>query len=155
MSQFQTLIFTLGNQKYGVNIQQIQSIERTLPLSKVPGTLAFIKGVANLRGAVVPILDLRERFAISPETTEQEERILVADLNGIVLGFLVDSVLDVQSLSTESIEAPPVVVGGIQAEFLYGLARTDDTVLVLLNLLRIVNEAEERQLQHLRLAEEE
>jgi purine-binding chemotaxis protein CheW len=147
MAYQQYVVFGLGSEKYGVPVDQIESIERLLPITRVPRTLPFIKGVVNLRGVVVPVIDVRERFHFPTVDATMETRILVVKVDGVTAGLIVSSVHDVVTIDVESIEPPPAMVGGIQAEYLNGIARVGDELLVLVNLNRILSDAESRQLQ--------
>lgn len=147
MADQQFVVFGLANEKYGVPVEQVESIERLTPITRVPKTLPFIKGVMNLRGVVVPVIDVRERFGFAVSESTDETRIIVAKVEDVVVGLIVDSVHDVLTVSSANIEEPPAMVGGIQAAYLNGIAKVGEDLFVLVNLNKILSETESRQLQ--------
>lgn len=147
MAEIQVIVFGLGEEQYGVGVQQVQSIERMQPITKVPRTLSFVRGVMNLRETVLPVLDLRERFGLAQGELTDETRIIVVEVAGVQTGLIVDSVLDVTLMDETQIDAPPAVVGGIRAEYLKGIARVENHALILLNLTKILSDSEEEQLR--------
>lgn len=147
MAEQQFIVFSMAEEQYGVPVGQIQSIERLLPVSRVPKTLPFIKGVMNLRGVVTPVIDLRERFGFPADEPTDETRIIVVQVNGMSVGLIVDRVIDVQTVEESAIDPPPSVVGGVQAVYLNGVAKMDDRILILVNLNRVLSAVEENQLK--------
>ncbi|SFU75435.1 chemotaxis protein CheW [Alicyclobacillus macrosporangiidus] len=147
MSERQYILFSVADEQYGVPVEQVQSVERMLPIAHVPKTLPFIKGVVNLRGVVTPVLDLRERFGFPPAEADADTRIVVVQVERFLVGLIVDAVDDVVSIDASAVEPPPAMVGGVEAEYLHGVVRREDRVLILLNLTRVLSHAEERQLR--------
>lgn len=147
MSDQQIVIFLIAAKRYGVPIQQVQSIERMLEITAVPRTLPFVKGVVNLRGTITPVIDVRERFGMAAQDADEDSRIIVVAVGERVVGMIVDMVVDVATLDEAAIEAPPSVVGGVHAAYLRGVCTVDDELLVLLNLERILSDVEEQQLR--------
>lgn len=147
MSEQQVIVMAIGNERYGVNVKQVQSIEKVMPITRVPRTLPFIKGVMNLRGVVTPVIDLRERFNFPVTDLTDDARITVVQVADMTVGMIVDAVIDVVTLSTDEIDAPPAIVGGIQAIYLSGVARVKDELLILLNLEHVLSNIEEQQLK--------
>ncbi|MCL6636873.1 MAG: chemotaxis protein CheW [Alicyclobacillus sp.] len=147
MSDQQVIVFTVAGEQYGVPVEQVQSIERMLPITRVPKTLPFIKGVVNLRGVVLPVLDMRERFGFAPAETTEDARVVVVRSDRYTVGLVVDAVDDVTVVPKSAIEPPPAMVGGVEAVYLHGVARLAERLLILLNLDRVLSDAEERQLQ--------
>jgi purine-binding chemotaxis protein CheW len=146
MSELPFVLFRLANERYGVPVEQVRSIEWTPPVTRVPHTLPFITGVTSLRGAILPVVDLRERFGF-PVSHEGESQMMVVEVGEVTVGLLVDEVMDVIRIDEERIEPPPALAGGIEAAYLRGVVHLDDSVLVLLNLDRVLTDAEERQLR--------
>lgn len=136
------VIFQLKDEEYGVDVQQVQSIERMLHITRVPKMPDFVKGVINLRGIVTPIIDLKERFSI--ETTEytNSTRVIIVQVEDKEVGLIVDSANDVIDIPTEKIEQPPEVVGRIESDYIRGVAKLDDRLLILLNLNKVLNAEE-------------
>jgi purine-binding chemotaxis protein CheW len=147
MSEQQVIVMAIGNERYGVDVKQVQSIEKIMPITRVPRTLPFIKGVMNLRGVVTPVIDLRERFHFPVTDLTDDARITVVQVADMTVGMIVDAVIDVATLSTDEIDTPPAIVGGIQAIYLSGVARVKDELLILLNLERVLSNIEEQQLK--------
>lgn len=136
------VIFQLNDEEYGVDVHQVQSIERMLHITRVPKMPDFVKGVINLRGVVTPIIDLKERFSI--ETTEYTDstRIIIVQVDDKEVGLIVDSANDVIDIPAEKIEQPPEVVGKIESDYIRGVAKLDDRLLILLNLNKVLNAEE-------------
>ncbi|MEB3101142.1 chemotaxis protein CheW [Ferviditalea candida] len=148
--ELKVIVFKLNNEEYGVEVDKVQTIERMLPMTRVPKTPAFVKGVINLRGVVVPIIDLRERFGL-PQTEETPNtRIINVAVKDIEVGMIVDSANDVIDIDSDSITDPPEVVGGIRAKYLRGVAKlASDRLLVMLNLEEVLNKNEIIQLEEI------
>ena len=150
----QYVLFELAEQEYGVNVQQVLSIERIPEITRVPRTPDFVVGVMNLRGEVLPVIDLRKRFALDSfqnvDVQREQQRIIVVKLEDITVGMIVDMVRDVLSIAVDQIEPPPSLVGGIQAEYLDGMAKMGDRVMVLLNLEKTLNQKEMAELDEFR-----
>lgn len=150
----QYVLFELAGQEYGVNVHQVLSIERIPEITRVPRTPDFVVGVMNLRGEVLPVIDLRKRFALESfkgvEVQREQQRIIVVKLEDITVGMIVDMVRDVLSISSDQIEPPPSLVGGIQAEYLDGMAKMGDRVMVLLNLEKTLSQKEMMELDEFR-----
>ncbi|WP_152392490.1 chemotaxis protein CheW [Paenibacillus guangzhouensis] len=142
------IVFALGTEEYGVEVDSVKTIERLSPITRVPKTYHFVKGVINLRGVVVPVIDLRGRFGL-PETEHTEHtRIIIVNVNEMEVGFIVDTANDVIDLNTDLIESPPEVVGGIKAKYLRGVAKVgNDRLLIMLNLPEVLNKQEIIQLE--------
>jgi len=148
-AELKLVVFSLGNEEYGVEVDKVQTIERMMPLTRVPKTPAFVKGVINLRGVVVPVIDLRERFGLAATEYTDSTRIIIVRQQSIEVGLIVDSANDVVDVDEDQIEAPPEVVGGIRAKYLRGIAKLDDRLLVLFNLQEVLNKDEIIQLEQL------
>jgi purine-binding chemotaxis protein CheW len=142
------IVFKLENEEYGIEVEKVQTIERMLPITRVPKTFTFVKGVINLRGVVIPIIDLRGRFSLPLVEYTENTRIIIVAVNDMEVGFVVDSANDVIDLNTDQIENPPEVVGGIKAKYLQGVAKIkDDRLLIMLNLSEVLNKSEIVQLE--------
>ncbi|WP_018132539.1 chemotaxis protein CheW [Effusibacillus pohliae] len=146
MPEHKYIVFRLGDEEYGVEVNQVRSIERMQRITRVPNTPAFVKGVINLRGVVTPVIDLRTRFGLGTETYTDTTRIIIVAVNEMEVGLIVDSANDVIDISSDSIEPPPEIVGGVRAAYLEGVAKLQDRLLILLNLEKVLNEEELQQL---------
>ncbi|MBJ9990234.1 MULTISPECIES: chemotaxis protein CheW [Paenibacillus] len=144
------IVFKLGSEEYGIEVDKVQTIERMLPITRVPKTYTFVRGVINLRGVVIPVIDLRGRFGL-PETEHTDQtRIIIVVVGEMEVGFIVDSANDVIDLNRDRIETPPEVVGGIKARYLDGVAKIgDDRLLIMLNLSEVLKKSEIIQLESL------
>lgn len=144
------VVFTLGKEEYGVEIEKVRTIERMLPMTRVPKTPKFVKGVINLRGVVIPVIDLRGRFGLEETAYQDNSRIIIVNQAEIEVGLIVDSASDVVDFDTDFIEEPPEIVGGIRAKYLRGIAKVgEDRLLILLDLQEVLNKEEIVQLEKL------
>ncbi|MFS0839334.1 chemotaxis protein CheW [Paenibacillus sp. 1P03SA] len=142
------IVFALAHEEYGVEVDKVKTIERMLPMTRVPKTPAFVKGVINLRGVVVPVIDLRSRFGLPETSYSDNTRVIIVAVNDLEVGLIVDSANDVIDLNEDNIENPPEVVGGIKAKYLHGIAKIgEDRLLVLMNLEQVLNRDEIIQLE--------
>lgn len=133
------IVFQLGDKEYALPVSQVQGIEKTVHITRVPRTESYVKGVINLRGVVTPIIDLRERFSISTNVKSEETRIIIISQGEMEVGLIVDAANDVMDLSKTSIEPQPEVVGSLEEEFISGVAKVDKRLLILLNLEKVLN----------------
>jgi purine-binding chemotaxis protein CheW len=148
--ELKVIVFALGNEEYGIEVDKVRTIERLSPITRVPKTATFIKGVINLRGVVVPVIDLRGRFNLSETTATENSRIIVVAVADIEVGFIVDSANDVIDIDTDTIDLPPEIVGGIKAKYLRGIAKLGEgRLLIMLNLSEVLNKSEIIQLEQL------
>lgn len=152
--QNQYLTFTLGNEQYGINISDTREVLETTVLTKVPRMPNFMCGVINLRGAVVPVIDLKRKFHMEECNDERRRNIIVTeieDLTGneekLTIGIYTDSVHKVLTINPDSIEAAPKIGIPIDTEFIYGMGKVDDTFTILLNINKILNSTDLQQVQ--------
>ncbi|GAB6935749.1 MAG: chemotaxis protein CheW [Bacillota bacterium] len=148
-NELKVIVFQLNDEAYGVDVYQVRSIERMQPITRVPGAPPFVKGVINLRGVVTPVIDLRSRLGLQERPYTDETRIIIVSIDDKDVGLIVDAANDVVDLPASSIEPPPEVVGSVRTEFLRGVAKWGDGVLVLLNLDRVLTLDERTQLKQL------
>jgi len=148
--ELKVIVFALGSEEYGIEVDKVRTIERLSPITRVPKTATFIKGVINLRGVVVPVIDLRGRFNLTETATTENSRIIVVSVADIEVGFIVDSANDVIDIDTDTIDLPPEIVGGIKAKYLRGIAKLGEgRLLIMLNLSEVLNKSEIIQLEQL------
>ncbi|KGP92878.1 chemotaxis protein CheW [Pontibacillus chungwhensis BH030062] len=141
------IVFQLNNEEYGVPVSRVGSIERVQPITRVPRTASFVKGVMNLRGVVTPIIDLRERFNIGESTYDDRTRIIIVHLEDMEVGLVVDAANDVIDIPGGTIEPPPEVVGTLDADYISGVAKLERRLLILLDLEEVLSDQELKQLQ--------
>lgn len=148
--ELKVIVFQLGEEEYGVEVDKVRTIERMLPMTRVPKTPAFVKGVINLRGVVTPVIDLRGRFGIEEAAYTESTRIVIVAYGDLEVGMIVDAANDVMDVNSDHIEDPPEVVGGIKAKYLRGVAKVgEDRLLILLNLEEVLNKSEIIQLEQM------
>lgn len=140
-SLMQLVTFRLGEEEFGVQILVVNEIIRLVQITQVPNAPAFIEGVINLRGKVLPVVGLRKRFKMPEVPLDSQSRIIVMELNQNVVGFLVDAVSEVLRIPESTVEQAPAVVAGIGSEYLEGVGKLDDRLLILLNLEALLADA--------------
>lgn len=133
----QLVIFRLSGEKYGVDVHQVQSIIPMQEIAVVPGVPPFIEGVINLRSEVIPVVDLRARFGL-PVTESLKPVIVIVEVNELLVGLVVDKVLEVSKIWETAVEPPSPLLTTVDTAYLRGIANLDeDNVLILLDLNRI------------------
>lgn len=147
VNEIKVIVFQLKDEEYGIEVDQVRSIERMQHITRVPRTVDFVKGVINLRGVVTPIIDLRTRFGIDEVETTDSTRIIIVAVGNMDVGLIVDAANDVVDIPNDVIEPPPQVVGGIEAEYLRGVAKINRRLLILLNLDRVLNPTETKEMK--------
>lgn len=138
--------FMIGNEEYAVDILKVQEINRIIQITKVPNSPEFIEGVINLRGKVIPILDLRIRLGMAKKEHDSHTRIIVVEIAQKTIGFIVDEVTEVLRIPRNVIEAPPELVAGAKSEFITGVGKLEDRLLILLDLDKIITTEETKVL---------
>lgn len=142
----QLVSFKLGREEFAVDILKVQEINRMVEITKVPKSPDFVEGVINLRGKVIPIIDLRKKFNMEKHENSKETRIVVVDVSGNTVGLIVDSVSEVLRLPVDTVEAPPSIISGIDSEYIRGVGKLDDRLLILLDLNKILSSKEKELL---------
>ncbi|NMB53292.1 MAG: purine-binding chemotaxis protein CheW [Leptolinea sp.] len=132
------VIFSLDREHYGVNIHAVESIIKLQAITEVPRSASFILGVTNLRGTVVPVLDLRKRFNMCACENTTNSRIIIVNAEGSKVGILVDEVAEVLKVARESIQPPPPMSTTIDSAFINGIARIGDRLVILLDLEKVL-----------------
>lgn len=135
-------IFTIGEEEYAIDIMRVVEILKPHKVTRLPKTPDFVEGVINLRGKVIPIIDLRKRFGIKSSLNPKKERILLTRVGEEVVGLVVDGVKEVRSISKGDIESPPTMVKGIQTEYLEGVGKAGEGLIIILNLDKILSTEE-------------
>lgn len=148
----QYVVFALGEEFFGVPIEQIQEINRLPEVTRVPHTASFIEGVVNLRGEVIPVIDLRKRFEMPPRAYDEFTRIVVADIEGQKTGFIVDAVKEVGKYPDKDIASSPGILQGSKAgRFVKGLVKlSEQKMILLLDLRAVLTEEEKGELEKVR-----
>ena len=135
----QLVTFSIGEEEFGVDILKVQEIIRTMEITKVPRAQDFVEGVINLRGKVIPIIDLRRRFGLDSKPHDKHTRIIVIEINNMIVGFVVDSVSEVLRIPAGTVEPPPPVVAGVESEYISGVGKLQDRLLILLDLDKLLS----------------
>lgn len=136
------LAFTLGNEEYGLDILRVQEIRGYEPVTRIANAPAFIKGVVNLRGTIIPVVDMRIKFSLGEPTYDQFTVVIILNIAGRVVGMVVDSVSDVTTLSAEQIKPAPEIGTAFDTEYLIGLGTIGDRMLILVDIDRLMSSAE-------------
>ncbi|MEN8135502.1 MAG: chemotaxis protein CheW [Thermodesulfobacteriota bacterium] len=149
--------FTIGKELFGVDILMVQEIIRAAPITPVPNSPEFVEGVINLRGNILPVIDLRKRLnLLTGEIDLEDTWILILDIQNKITGFIVDSVTEVIKIQESTIEAPPdIIKAGLESQYLRGVCDIGAQLLILLDFKRILLQEEFKKLQAMDEVEEE
>ncbi|WP_017472389.1 chemotaxis protein CheW [Amphibacillus jilinensis] len=139
MSTEKYIVFQLKGQEYGASIQQIVSIERLQEVVSLPQVSTFIEGITKLRGEVIPVIDLKKRMDLPDSEQTDQSRMLVSLVDDLSVGFIVDEASDVIDIDQSIIEPAPTTIKGVNANFLHGVAKLDDRLLLLIDLAYVLN----------------
>jgi len=145
-NEIQIACFRLGEDLYAADIMRIKEIIRPQKLTSLPKSPAFVEGVLNLRGTVIPVIDLRKRFDFPAASHDKNTRLLIITVGKQLLGLEVDEVTEVITLHVKDIKPPPQVVNGVSAEYLVGVCLAKDSLIMLLNLDKILTDRESSEL---------
>ena len=137
----QLVSFHVGDEEFGLDILRVQEIIRIQPLTRVPNLPDYIDGVINLRGKVIPVIGLRKRLGLDKQNSDKRTRIVVVDVHGQVLGFVVDSVSEVLRIHTDTVEPTPRL-GKVDRDYISGVGKLDSRLLLLLDLEQLMSESE-------------
>ena len=148
----QVVSFHLGNEEYGVDISQVQEIIRMVEITHVPRAPHFMEGVINLRGQLIPIIDLRTRFSMQRAEHTKSTRIVVTEIGSKRVGIVVDSVSEVLNIPLEQVEGAPDMIAGVGTEYIQGVGKVNDRIFILLDLTMVITGEEKSELDSLDLA---
>ena len=136
------LVFTLGDEQYGIDILKVQEIRAYEKITSIANTPDFIKGVMDLRGIIVPIVDLRIKFALESIEHDDQTVVIVVDVGSQVIGLVVDAVSDVMTFSAEEIKPAPTYSMSLSSDYIEGLASRDDQMTVLMDVEALLSSRE-------------
>jgi len=136
------LAFTLGEEEYGIDIQKVQELRGYDAVTRIANAPEFIKGVVNLRGIIVPIIDMRIKFALGTPSYDQFTVVIVLNIGGRVVGMVVDSVSDVITLGAEQIKPAPEMGAALDTDYLIGLGTLEERMLILVDIDRLMSSEE-------------
>lgn len=132
------VIFKLNNEHYGINIRNVENIEKLIPITRVPYSEKFVEGVVNLRGVIIPVVDLRKRFAIPMSELTDESRIIIVNISELKVGMIVDSSSEVLKLEREDIDVAPSVRGNAGTDYIREIGKNDGRIIMLIDLHKVL-----------------
>jgi purine-binding chemotaxis protein CheW len=144
--EIQLVVFDLASEHYGVNISDVREIMRMQSITRVPGAYSFVEGVINLRGNVLPVIDLRKRLGLKISEHTKDSRIVIIDIEAGEIGVIVDAVTEVLRIPKSSIEPASSVITNASSNYLWGIAKLPDKLIILIDPNKALSSVEEEQL---------
>jgi purine-binding chemotaxis protein CheW len=129
----QFISFSVGDEEYGLELLRVKEVIRVREITWLPKAPSFVKGIINLRGDVIPIIDLRDKFGLEAKENTAMTRVIVVEVEGRLMGMVVDSASQVVRIPADQIDPPPPVLGGLSQEFITGVGKLEDKLIILLN----------------------
>jgi len=145
----QIVVFKLNNEDFCVDINQVIEIIRLQSIISVPDAPVFVEGITNLRGTVIPIVDLKKRFNLPISNKDENTRIIVVNVGKKPIGFIVDSVTEVLHIDKDSIQEAPEIISGIGKEYIKSIINLNERLIINLDLHRVLNEKEKKQIEEM------
>ncbi len=142
MAEIKVVSFKVGEEEYAIDIMKIDSVSEMLKVMKLPGMPAFIMGVTNLRGEVIPVINTRSKFGLEKKERNEKDRIVVVYIGDKKVGIVVDEVREVLTLHHEQVEEPPTTVGSMSAKYISAIAKLEDRMLIILDIDKILTTEE-------------
>jgi len=142
----QLVTLTLGTEEYAVDILKVQEINRMKEITRVPNSPSYVEGVINLRGKVIPVVNLRSKFGLQEKENDERTRIIIMDIQGIIMGLIVDSVSEVLRIPSNIVEPTPPMASNISSEFIKGIAKLEDRLIILLDMDKLLGKTDETAL---------
>ena len=144
------VVFTLENgdkiYEYGIPIEQVHEITRQGKTTEIPGMPDFVEGIMNLRGSVIPIIDLKKRFGLGTAIEKDTTRVVVINVDSKKCGIVVDDVVEIIPVAAEDMEDAPSFSGGISSNYIIGIGKVNDRLIIALDMNKILTENEEKEL---------
>ena len=134
----QLVVFSINNEEFGVDVSQVNIIERRMDIFKVPNTPEFVEGLVNLRGKVYTVFNMRKRFGLPAKDFDDNTKIIMVNTGSAIVGLIVDGVNEIIKVEDQNIEAAPAVLEDIKRKFLNSIAKVDNRIIMLLNLETIL-----------------
>lgn len=141
----QYVLFKLDNEYYGVNILYVETIEKVMDITRVPHARSYVEGVINLRGEVVPVINLRRRFNLPQEESNEESRIIIVSVEEMVVGLLVDSSSEVLQLDADTIDDVPNITDHLRNDYVKGIGKNEERIIILLDLEKVLENGEGKE----------
>ena len=152
--QMQLVTFQLGEEHYGIDIMAVEGIVRIEDIRSIPNAPSYVEGIFNLRGEIIPIINLHKRFHLRRAVLSEEDELLsgfiIIEINGMKLGIIIDKVSRVVTVDMNKMQAPPQMLSGIGAEYIQGVFNREDGYLIVLDIQRLFDPRELQQLGKLR-----
>jgi purine-binding chemotaxis protein CheW len=145
----QLVVFRMADTEFGVDIRHVREVIRVPEMTRMPRTPSFVEGVINLRGRILPVLDLKKRFSLPPVEATPDTRVMIVEWRGQVIGFLVDRVHEVLRVPAASVSKPTDMILAVAGQYLEGIVEARERLLILLDLDRILDQEEIRGLTDL------
>lgn len=142
----QLVIFELGSENFGIDIASVEGIVKLQEITRIPQAPSYMEGITNLRGSVLPVIDLHKRFGMAAHERTNETRIVVANVDSLKIGMIVSAVSEVLTIDDSVIEPPPPMVSNVNSEFITGVAKIDKRLVILLDLGKVLTSEEKKQL---------
>ena len=149
MTENQFVVFMLGDEKYGVDILNVSTISEYLEVTKVPDAPVYVEGIINLRGDIIPVINLKKRFNIAEKEISDETRIIIYSIEGVAIGFLVDEASQVMRINDEDVEPTPSILRGSDREYISGVGKQDGRIIIILDFAKILSESERAEITKL------
>lgn len=146
METTQLVSFTVGKEEYGVPIGDVQEVVRMPAITHLPQTESFLKGVINLRGNIIPVIDMRERFNMEAQEYAQTTRVVVTMVKNKLVGLIVDTVSQVVVLNKDDIEEAPDIIHGISREYIEGIGKSNGTMIIILKIDNVLTAEEVKKI---------
>ena len=146
-SEVQLVVFSLGDEEFGVDIAQVREIIKLVEITKMPNSPVFVEGVVNLRGSIATVIDLRTRLGIASPGNGEDTRIVIVELGNDIVGMIVDSVAEVLRLPVRDIDETSLLTSQVGAEYIRGVGKLEDRILILLDLNKALTGSEVAQIE--------
>ncbi len=151
----QFVIFSLEFEEFGIEIMKVREIIRLTSITRLPRTPDFVEGVINLRGEVIPVLNLRKRFDIEEAYRGMDARIVIVEVEDSLIGFMVDAVSEVLRISSSHIDPPPSNMAGLKTDYIEGVGKIGDRLLVILKIEKLLTSDERIKIDQLQIDNEQ
>jgi purine-binding chemotaxis protein CheW len=149
--QDQIISFRVGDEEYGLEILSVKEVIRIREITRLPKAPDFVRGVINLRGDIIPIIDLRAKFSLSVRQYTSMTRVIVVEVDDKLMGMVVDSVSQVIRIGDDQVVPPPTLVGGVSAEYIRGVGKIGERLVVLLNIGKLLTSEEKIELEKIHM----
>lgn len=150
-STIQLVTFQIGSEQYGIDIMDVEGIVKIEEIREIPNAPAYVEGIFNLRGEIIPVISLHRRFQIRKAQLSEEDELLsgfiIVNIDGMQLAVIIDKVSRVVTINMAEIQPPPQMISGIGAEYIRGVVNREDHYLIILDIRRLFNMRELRQLE--------